>query len=190
MTSQPPLGTSDAILAAALDVLAAEGVRGATTREIAKRAGVNEVTIFRKFGNKKQLIHAAIAAHADAALQSVHFTGDLEADLVHLASEYNRALSEMGAILLTLLSEIPRDPELQVGLRGIDDVYVRIAGLLGRYQDEGALRDEPVDAMVMGFTGPVLMSHLAPILPSAPTRAPFDAQRHVDLFLTGRHCEQ
>lgn len=190
MTSQPPGEMSEAIYAAALEVLSREGVRGATTKEIARRAGVNEVTLFRRFGSKKQLIHEAIAAHAGTALKSVRHTGDLEADLVHLATEYDRALRDVGALLLTLLSEIPRDPELQAGLRGIDEVYGRIAGLLRRYQDEDVLREEPVDAMVMAFAGPVLMSHLAPILPSTPTRAPFDAQRHVERFLTGRQGPQ
>ncbi len=186
MTSQPPTGTSEAIFAAALEVFAEEGVRGSTTREIARRAGVNEVTLFRKFGSKKQLLHDAISARADAALQSVRFTGDVEADLVKLASEYHRSLGDMGAMLTTLLSEIPRDPELQVGLRGIEDVYERVAGLLRRYQEQGALREEPLDAMVMAFAGPVLMTHIAPVFPHSQERTPFDAQRHVNRFLTGR----
>lgn len=35
-------------------------MRGATTRRIAERAGVNEVTMFRRFGIKSALIRAAI----------------------------------------------------------------------------------------------------------------------------------
>ena len=35
-----------------------EGVQKATTKKIAAEAGVNEVTIFRKFENKKNLIEA------------------------------------------------------------------------------------------------------------------------------------
>ena len=36
-------------------------IRGSTTRRIADEAGVNEITIFRQFGTKDALIHAAIA---------------------------------------------------------------------------------------------------------------------------------
>lgn len=36
---------------AALELLAERGYRGATTREIARRAGVSEVTLFRRFGS-------------------------------------------------------------------------------------------------------------------------------------------
>ena len=48
---------------AALAVLAQRGYAGATTRRIAEAAGVNEATLFRRFGDKRQLILAAI--HAD-----------------------------------------------------------------------------------------------------------------------------
>lgn len=48
------------ILTAALQVYGECGYRGATTRRIADAAGVNEVTLFRHFGSKAQLIHEAV----------------------------------------------------------------------------------------------------------------------------------
>ena len=42
----------DRILEAAALVYAETGFRGATTRRIAERAGVNEITLFRHFGSK------------------------------------------------------------------------------------------------------------------------------------------
>src|SRR5688500_3081995 len=53
------MATDDRILEAALRVAEVEGLRGATTRRIAEEAGVNEVTIFRRFGSKDQLLCAA-----------------------------------------------------------------------------------------------------------------------------------
>jgi AcrR family transcriptional regulator len=44
-------GTEEKILLAATRVFARQGVSGATTREIARRARVNEVTLFRHFKN-------------------------------------------------------------------------------------------------------------------------------------------
>lgn len=44
------------IFHAARALYAAKGSRGTTTRELAIRAGVNEATIFRHFGTKRQLI--------------------------------------------------------------------------------------------------------------------------------------
>src|SRR5512147_929320 len=55
------------ILAAAARVYAQYGFRGATTRLIATDAGVNEVTLFRTFGSKAQLLHAMLHAQVDAS---------------------------------------------------------------------------------------------------------------------------
>ena len=48
--------TGEKIIAATFNILQKEGIQKATTKKIAAEAGVNEVTIFRKFGNKKNLI--------------------------------------------------------------------------------------------------------------------------------------
>lgn len=53
-----PEETRDRILTAARDVIAKKGKRGATTREIAEVAGVNEATLFRHFGTKEALLIA------------------------------------------------------------------------------------------------------------------------------------
>ena len=52
----------DKILAAAVQVYAETGFRGATTRRIAAEAGVNEITLFRHFGSKLALLSEAIGA--------------------------------------------------------------------------------------------------------------------------------
>jgi len=44
------------ITEAARELFIKRGYRGTTTREIASRAGVSEVTVFRKFGSKKNLL--------------------------------------------------------------------------------------------------------------------------------------
>ena len=52
--------THERILAAAAQIFAEQGYIRATTRAIAAAAGVNEVTLFRHFGSKKNLAQAAI----------------------------------------------------------------------------------------------------------------------------------
>lgn len=54
------------ILAAAARVYAQYGFRGATTRLIAAEAGVNEVTLFRTFGSKAELLHAMMQSQVAA----------------------------------------------------------------------------------------------------------------------------
>jgi AcrR family transcriptional regulator len=54
----------DALIEAALKVFADLGTRGATTRRIAQVADVNEVTLFRLFKSKDDLLHAALQEFA------------------------------------------------------------------------------------------------------------------------------
>jgi AcrR family transcriptional regulator len=56
----------EALLEAAIKVFGEAGMRGATTRRIAQEAGVNEVTLFRHFKSKDELLHAALQAFASA----------------------------------------------------------------------------------------------------------------------------
>lgn len=50
------VSTENRITDAARELFIKKGYRGTTTREIASRAGVSEVTVFRKFGSKKNLL--------------------------------------------------------------------------------------------------------------------------------------
>ena len=58
----------DALLEAAIKVFAEVGMRGATTRRIAQAADVNEVTLFRHFKTKEDLLHAALETFARQTL--------------------------------------------------------------------------------------------------------------------------
>src|SRR5512133_575759 len=49
------------ILDAALEVFAQKGLHGASTEEIAKRAGISQPYVFRLFGTKKELYLAGVA---------------------------------------------------------------------------------------------------------------------------------
>ncbi|HEY6326474.1 MAG TPA: TetR/AcrR family transcriptional regulator [Candidatus Cybelea sp.] len=86
--SASPEGTRERILRAAREVIGRKGKRGATTREIADVAGVNEATLFRHFGTKEALL-VACAQHfcgyvqlADVAAQ---LTGPIADDLLVVA---------------------------------------------------------------------------------------------------------
>src|SRR5205814_2300745 len=59
-TLEPPKPnpTRQRLLDAAFSICAQRGLHGATTREIAEAAEVNEVTLFRHFGSKEKLIAA------------------------------------------------------------------------------------------------------------------------------------
>ena len=191
----PPDGSpDDPLLTAALQVLAERGLKGATTRAIAERAGVNEVTLFRRHGSKAALLRAAVLSRTTAlAGRGVHYTGNLEADLIHLTREYGEALHTVGPVIRVLVTEFPRHPELQGVLDGPRELFAQVAALLGRYQHEGRLRPEPLGTLLPALIGPLVLPHLMPdlfhtLLPagSAGPPGPPDPAAHVRAFLHGR----
>ncbi|MES9794019.1 TetR/AcrR family transcriptional regulator, partial [Priestia megaterium] len=52
--------TKKKITKATIELLKEKGYKGTTTREIAEQAGVNELTVFRHFGNKEGIIQAIV----------------------------------------------------------------------------------------------------------------------------------
>ena len=54
------MSTEQRILEAALKIFASEGYTGATTRRIAEEANVAEVTLFRKFQSKENLLREVL----------------------------------------------------------------------------------------------------------------------------------
>ncbi|MDA8098031.1 MAG: TetR/AcrR family transcriptional regulator [Nitrospiraceae bacterium] len=54
------VATKDRIIDAATLLVSEKGYLGATTREIASRAGVTELTLFRHFGSKERLFEALL----------------------------------------------------------------------------------------------------------------------------------
>jgi len=68
------------VLEAAKNLLVKHGYRATTTRRIAKNAGVNEVTLFRKYKSKDRLIEAALAEAEVNALASFDSVFDRKKD--------------------------------------------------------------------------------------------------------------
>ncbi|MEB3020380.1 TetR/AcrR family transcriptional regulator [[Mycobacterium] crassicus] len=78
----PEMGAGSAadeqILQAALDQFALTGVRRTSTDDIARRAGVNRATLYRRLGAKTEIVSAAFQYEAGRVLTEIDLgTGDL-----------------------------------------------------------------------------------------------------------------
>lgn len=187
--SAAPDATEAAILEAALSVVGERGLKGATTRLIAQRADVNEVTLFRRFGTKTNLIQAAIANRFAAARQEfLGYTGDVEADLVRLALGYQHALEQFGSAARVIIAEVPYDEELAGSIQGPQQFVGAMVAMLSRYQAEGVLRRESPQTLIPAFIGPMMMPYVTRFLTDSTGLLPFefDAREHVRGFLYGR----
>ena len=107
--------TRNRILSAAQRVFARDGFQGATTREIAREAGVNEVTVFRHFHTREELLHATLknsCASVDALVQPVEsWQEDLSGRLERYVRELYALVRAKEAIVRAFISEAPILPE-------------------------------------------------------------------------------
>jgi len=103
----------EALLKATLKLFAEFGSRGATTRRIAQEAGVNEVTLFRHFPNKEELIHAALHTFAEQTqyLRLPEVPVDPTAELTAWARDHHKHLYKLRALIRTSMGEFEEHPE-------------------------------------------------------------------------------
>ncbi len=116
----PVSATHQRLLEGAARVFARDGIAGSTTREIAREAGVNEVTLFRHFQTKEKLIAAVIGENFGTQAAGTQpppaATGDLRADLAEHARCYEELLKANLPLIRTMIGEIQHhgDHERQV----------------------------------------------------------------------------
>lgn len=169
MSKSPKSGKGDVgerILASATILFAGKGYNGVSTRDIASRAGVNEVTIYRHYPHKRDLYMAAL----DAELQQVKLGGDLLARIAE-AGDANAALARTFELISATLLRRPEllrliqysvlelgedlDPLLRKHLGELIEVVARY---LEPWVSRGQLRCVSAKALVLSLVG-IILSH-------------------------------
>ncbi len=101
------------LLHAAGRIYAEVGFRGATTRRIADEAGVNEVTLFRLFGSKSQLLAEAINCQDPMGTVSLPLEPVDPWNELHVWCEGHAvALREMRAMIRKTMADLHEHPEM------------------------------------------------------------------------------
>jgi len=119
-----PLDTrrSEAIVAAALDVLAERGYRGFTVAKAAAAAGASTATVYRRWPTKNDLVIAAITLLARriagapglGSFPDPPDTGDVVTDMQQLVDRLIRLYtSREGALFYGLIAELRHNPALR-----------------------------------------------------------------------------
>lgn len=197
MPDQPSPSVEDTrqrIIAAALKLFGQVGYSRASTRLIAEAAGVNEVTLFRHFGSKKNLLLACMEcfnAGGFAATFETGLSGDYAGDIAHMARLQLQSTTENLSTLRLLLSDARSVPELQEAMRsGGGSNMAKVSAYFQRQIEAGLVRPElPPQTLAWAFDS--LFSSLtifanlfaespAPVLPDEETIAAL-----VDLFVRG-----
>ncbi|MCP2337028.1 TetR/AcrR family transcriptional regulator [Actinomadura rupiterrae] len=114
-----PATTRDRILAAAIEVIKARGVTAATTKEIARSAGVSEGSLYNHFANKTALFAAALGEVTGTARTAITTLigsagqASVQENLTRLAS----GMIGFYAELLPMTGPVLADPDLIAWLR-------------------------------------------------------------------------
>ena len=125
--------TSQRIIDAAMELMMERGYSATTTKDIARRAGVNECTIFRKFSEKKEIVLQAMKQsqwHPDLRPEDfLQISGSLKEDLMRFSHVYMTKVS-------------PRFVKLSIGLRTPELADVTSKGIMAVSQT--FIHDVPV----------------------------------------------
>lgn len=179
----------DKILEAAARVYAETGFRGATTRRIAERAGVNEITLFRHFGSKTRLLHEAIhCAGIPSNLCGLPTRpSDPRRELLAWASAIHTELVGRRSLIRTAMGEIEERPELVSQEQSLPVCAGRdLEQYLGQLLTLGRLSPEidlgSATTMLMGTLFADAMSR--DVLPNLYQLSPEQAvEQYVELFV-------
>ena len=147
------------IINATFEILQEEGFAKATTKKIAYKAGVNEVTIFRNFKNKSNLVEVTKNYYLQLLINKLNeifnYKEDEEIDeYLKIAFFGILNLSEEDfSIIRVAMEEVREDPEKQDLLSDITDVILdKLEEFFTMKIEEGVVRDvNPKSLAIMCF---------------------------------------
>lgn len=151
-----PEDTRERIIQAARHVIAQKGKRGATTREIADVAVVNEATLFRHFGSKEALLQATAQRFCGVVeLKSLvdSLSGNLEADLFLVGKAMlDRMESIRDMVRWSLVEE--DDGFAATTWKPQKAIHEVMVAFMKRFVDAGEMAGDPgkLALVFMGFT--------------------------------------
>ncbi len=189
------IDTREKLLAATLELISEKGYLGASTREIASKAGVSELTLFRKFGKKETLFEEMLKSHTflprlKELLDSVEAL-PFETVLEIVGMKFLETLKERRKLVKIMVTEINTYPEKvrKTYVQFIANTGDALKGYLQRHQTEGRLRQVDLDIAAMMFLR-VLFNFFQTeeILKKrelSPEEMKDTVRQYVDIFLNG-----
>lgn len=186
--------TRKRIMEAAVTLFSEKGYSRATTRAIAAAADVNEVTLFRHFGSKHNLLIAVIAEYTPApemqAILDEEPSADYGQHMLRLGSLLFGVMRQRANVMRLLLAEADHLPELR-------DIMVRIprqlrqviADYIAAQMERGRVRPLQPQAAAQAFLGMFVNYGMYESIFAEPLSPEIDhelvIQQFVDVFVQG-----
>jgi AcrR family transcriptional regulator len=153
----------EAILDAALELVAEAGFERATVGAIAARAGASKATIYRRWPGKSELVADAIRRRAKPSIPPLPDTGTLRGDLLAVVETIHQAMtSEPGLVFFGLLVAMRTDPVLADLARAqmFQHRLPRKDNLVSRAVARGELRPDADASLVPRVAVPIINGNL------------------------------
>ena len=139
--------TEDKILDATIKLLDKDGWKGATTKRIASEAGVNEITLFRKFHNKEQLLKAAKKRSANKFLDELELlfkiedNGDIKTYLMTIWKNASKMIGKQINLIRISMEEVRGIPFEEKVLPKISKMIIEhLVNYFQKKIDKGLIR--------------------------------------------------
>ncbi len=187
--------TREKILDAGLRLFSKKGFLGTTTKEIAKKAGVAELTVFRHFSSKERLFEEMVQSYSFLPALKDLLPGikDLGYDdaLYEIAKRFLARLSERTELIKIMHSEIHLYPAKvkEIYHNIIDEIFKTLASYFRELQEKGLLRGFQPELGARAFLGMLFAYFNAQEIMMRKQHMPADTEEvireYVDLFVHG-----
>jgi AcrR family transcriptional regulator len=180
-----PSEVREALLRSTVKLFAEGGTKAASTRRIAKDAGVNEVTLFRHFGKKEDLICSAMRWFADQhRVEPLPAEPrDPEHELVGWCKEHHRRMHALRTLIRTCMADHLEHPDrnsptLKMPVQINNELYEYLRRLRTAGLAEGSWNARSAANMLMGALFSDAMGRDA-----MPERFPEDAETSIEQYV-------
>ncbi|HTK06210.1 MAG TPA: TetR/AcrR family transcriptional regulator [Ktedonobacteraceae bacterium] len=174
-----------AIIQAALEILAEVGFESMSMEEVAAWAGVGKATIYRRWPSKVELVIDALQHFQEEIpiIDTGHLRDDLIAMIHHFTPEH---ASLMENIQRRALSEMKNHPEIHAAMHAclVEPRLEAVHQFILRAQARGEIRTDISDRLIVSMVmGPLFYQTY--LLKKVSHSTPFQAEEVVDAVLRG-----
>jgi AcrR family transcriptional regulator len=190
--------TKQKIIDAALIEFSQNGFEATTTKQITQRAGVNEVTLFRTFGNKETILQQTIQTSKMEAMNALESAltqienGNLKEKLYQVYLELFRVLEPRTELLILQIWEGRKRIEVNETLSEIPKAMAeKLSRILDEEVSKGNIRKIDTMNVATVFFGHLfhqaLLRKIADCQANAALRV--DPETFIDILLNGISAE-
>ncbi len=151
-----PEETRKKILEAAMNLMSIKGYTATTTKEIAQAAGIAEITLFRKYHTKQEILDNLITTYTSTfknkLFSDYHLVYDLETDLSNISRIYQTFMEENRRIVLLAYKESGIHDEVSERLTANPKIMKQyLIDYLEEMKRRGKTNDLDIELTIMSF---------------------------------------